>query len=105
MKIENLTEHPVIILDKQNKVIMHIPPSGQVARVKKITERVGEMGAIPVSSSRFATIKGLPNERRNCVFIVSKMVHEAANWRDDLYYPAEKVYENRRCIGCKSLGR
>ena len=105
MKIENLTEHPVIILDKQNKIIMHIPPSGQVARVKKVTERVDQMGAIPISSARFAKIKGLPDKKRNCVYIVSRMVHEAAQGREDLYYPSEKVYKDKKCIGCKSLGR
>jgi len=103
MKIENLTEHPVVILDKKNKVIMHIPPSGQVARVKKIIERTGFMGAIPLSCSRFAKIKDLPDQKNNCVYIVSKMVHDAAG-RSDLYYPAEKVYENGKCVGCRSLG-
>ena len=104
MKIINLTPHPVIILNNNKKVIMHLEPSGEVARVTKITEQVDHLGAIPVSRARFGKIKGLPDAGRNCVYVVSKMVHEAANGRNDLYYPAEKVSEGNRVIGCRSLG-
>jgi len=103
--IKNLTDHPIVILNSDNKRIMYLHPEGEPARVKKIVEQVDYLGAIPLSEARFGKIKNLPPPSPNVIYIVSKMVFEAAKDRSDLYYPAEKIRDNKgRVLGCKSLG-
>ena len=108
MKIVNLTPHAInlIIGDQQ----LTVEPSGQVARVsvhiEKIGEIDGEIEGIPITTSVFGEVEGLPEAKANVVYLVSSLVAQRVKERNDVFIPNESVRDSEgRIIGCKSLGR
>ena len=106
MKIINLTPHELTFVNDDGTVIAKIPPSGTVARVASTSKKVGEIDGIPVFSTEFGDVVGLPDPEEGAVYITSTIVAQAAAraGRTDVYSPAELVRdENGAVIGCKGL--
>ena len=87
MKLINLTPHEVTIYDESGNVRLRIPPSGQVARVKPVQVKVGEVNGIPVFKTEFFEVEGLPDPQPNTIYIVSLLVLQACPHRKDLVAP------------------
>lgn len=109
VKVVNLTPHEVTVrvqiwdeLNDETREMEHsFPPSGQVARVKVVSEYVssvphvfvdgyrGFFGGIPVYRSEFGEIEELPDPEEGTVYIVSTLVAQAAaaSGRKDVVAP------------------
>lgn len=106
MKIINLTPHSITFLDKDGNVLIHVDPSGSLARVSVSKEHVDTYGGIPVKKSVFGEVEGLPDPQENTIYIVSSLVAQRCRGRDDVFIPDDSVRdEGGRIIGCRSLGR
>ena len=104
IKIINLTQHNVNIVNKEGKIIKVFEPSGIVARCTQSTTTLGKINDIPITQSTFGEVEGLPQEEKNTFFIVSRLVLSACKDRHDLLVPNELIRdENGNIIGCKSL--
>jgi hypothetical protein len=104
-KIVNLTPHAITIVSENGDILRKIEPSGMLARCSVRTECVGEMDGIPVTTSVFGQVEGLPEPEEGTIYIVSSLVAQRVN-RDDVFIPNESVRDEQgRIIGCKSLGR
>ena len=101
----NLTPHKVTFLDESNNVIREIEPSGILARVTANTVALGMLEDIPVTSTEFGDVYGLPEEDDIHVYIVSSLVAQAMKDRNDIFIPNESVRDDKGLIiGCRSLG-
>ena len=101
----NLTPHDITFISEngENRII---PPSGELARVAAKTVTVGYIDGIPVTTTEFGAVEGLPEPAANTIYIVSSLVAQRVPERIDVYVPSESVRdENGRIIGCKSLGK
>lgn len=87
LKIVNLTPHVVRVSDKSGSVTEY-PASGVVARVNENSKEVGKIGGVPLCSISYGDLAGLPKPKDLTLYIVSKVVFDAAIERDDLVYPA-----------------
>lgn len=116
MRIVNLTPHVINIVTAEGLPVMDILPSGEVARVRSYTIEVGELEAetdmagidvkIPLTSTEYEAVEGLPSPRLGTVYVVSSLVAQRVKGRDDVLIPNESVRdENGRIVGCRSLGR
>ena len=99
MKLINLTPHTVRLNGGKE-----FPPSGQVARVKAnhvlygwISEGPDEVvelnddffrDAVPVYTTVFGQVEGLPEPTKDKMYIVSHVVAAACRDRDDVVCPA-----------------
>jgi len=82
----NLTPHSIKIYEGKD-VILEVPPSGEVARVKKRTLRTYDIEGIPVTVYEDGAVEGMPEEEENVYLIVSSMVLDALPYRRDLLAP------------------
>ena len=104
MNIINLTPHSVVIVREGGNIT--IPASGTLARVAARTATVGEIDGIPVTSTEFGEVEGLPAPTPGTAYVVSSIVASRVPDREDVFIPNESVRdENGRIIGCRSLGR
>lgn len=105
MNIVNLTPHAINLIGENGKQ-RTITPSGNLARVAAKTVIVGNIDGIPVTTTEFGEVEGLPEPSENTIYVVSSLVAQRTPERTDVYIPSESVRdENGRIIGCKSLGR
>lgn len=103
MNIINLTPHTVNIM--HNDVETTIEPYGIVARCTVNEELIGYVNDIPVYKTVMGDVVYLPEPKDGVVFIVSRVVAEAAKGRDDLYIPTKSIRDSAgRIIGCEGLG-
>ena len=109
----NLTPHDIVFVDGDNNPVLTVAPSGQLARVSVKTVPVGELNVmgvkIPITTSSFGDVTGLPDEEDGTAFIVSLAVinalHKQGINRSDLYIPNESIRNDKgQVIGCKSAG-
>ena len=104
MTIVNLTPHAVTFIKDDGNAI--VPPSGTVARLTTETKTIGNIDGIPVTTTVFGDITGLPDRKPDTVYIVSALVAGRVPDRDDVFIPNDSVRDEAgRIIGCKSLGR
>lgn len=104
MKIINLTPHAVTVAG------ITIEPSGIVARVSATTADAGSVDfnetSIPLTTTVYGEVQGLPDQRDDTLLIVSSMVAARCKDRTDVFIPNEPIRDAEgRIIGCKSLGR
>ena len=104
-KIVNLTPHAVNFCVDGN--VLTIPASGQLARVSVQTVPTGEViNGIPVMSSVYGNVEGLPAPQDGVVFLVSTLVAGRVTDRNDVFVPNDFVRDDQgRITGCRSLGR
>jgi hypothetical protein len=123
----NLTPHAITIVNENNSVLMSIPPSGKIARLKANTEKLVTLNnGVPLSHTVFGSPTDLPDELTSefgdydndwseqdddyystprTYYIVSQLIKTAFPKRQDLLVPAEVVRDdNGVIIGCRSLG-
>ena len=60
MNIINLTPHAITICGADGSIILTIPASGNLARVSAHTVQTGEIDGIPVTSTVYGEVEGLP---------------------------------------------
>lgn len=110
--IVNLTPHAIDVLEKRDDdtytTIVSIPPSGTIARLDQTTERIGMIGDIPITTTEFGEIEGLPPYDGNKKYIVSypiaKQLGSNAFIRNDILIVNESVRDSEgKIIGCLSL--
>jgi hypothetical protein len=133
MIINNMTPHPIIILNEENKVIARFESVGQIRlSAKTVADELiihhepcrggiddhehsiycgcpgwdGWKIAVPTSRTVFGDPQGLPEFVAGTWYIVSQIVKSALPGRTDLLVPAEVVRDaSGNIIGCRSLGR
>ncbi len=108
MNLINLTPHDINVVGLDGKVT--IPKSGKIARcsTKTMASKNIEFEdvTIPVYATTIGSVEGLLDEEDGTMFIVSRMVLDAAKDRADLLAPGELVRDEKgNPIGCKGLTR
>ena len=101
-KFINLTSHTI------NEVTtgLAIPASGRVARVKSSTIKAGEHAGVPIYSSTFGEIEGLPEPVDNVIYIVSALALNAVPDRADVVAPGNLQRDEKgQPIGCCGFRR
>jgi len=92
-----------------------LPPSGTVARCKTDRQQVdsfiledvdGWDITVPITSTKFGEVEGLPEPQEDTIYIVSNLVAQAASDREDVFFPDDVVRdEEGKIIGCRALGK
>ena len=101
----NLTPHEITLFGDNDKVLATFPPSGNIARVSAKTIRVASINHIPISTTSYGEVEGLPEPNDDEVYIVSSLVAQRCQGRKDVFIPNESVRDEKgRIIGCRSLG-
>lgn len=104
-KYVNLTPHQITLCG------MTIAPTAPAARVEVKKYRIdvlgyGVSGTVPVLRSHFGDVLDLPAPVPGTVYIVSRLVVEAAPKRHDIYFPELLIRDSEgRIIGAEALGR
>ncbi len=106
IKIHNKTPHDVVILDKNDQEIKRFRAEEPAIRLGAEVKKVGILGHVPLTKTKFTDTQGLPQYEKGVYYIVSQIVKSNLPHRKDLLVPAEIVVrsETRRIVGCKSLG-
>ena len=103
MQFMNLTSHDI------NEVTtgLAIPPSGRVARVKASTIKSAEHAGVPIYSSTFGAVEGLPEPQTDVIYIVSALALNAVPTnRTDVVSPGSlQRNEHNQPIGCCGFRR
>ena len=88
MKIINLTPHEITVRLETGEEIT-FPASGEVARVKTVSEDAGEVAGVPVVTQSYDEIQGLPEPEEGTLYLVSLVVRQAAReqGRTDIISP------------------
>jgi hypothetical protein len=95
-KLVNMTANTVKVYDaNNNKLLLVLPPSGQVTHVTYKQELVDTLDGIPVYNSVYNTVDNLPDEEANTKFIVTSQVRMTFPNRRDFYSPGELVYNSQ----------
>jgi hypothetical protein len=100
MNILNLTPHEITLCGKK------LPSSG-VARVAQTTQQVAEINGIPVNKLSFGQVMGLPEERKDTIYIVSRIVAEAVKGQRNDVFIVDKTVRNEQgqIVGCEALAK
>ena len=102
--IYNLTPHTVNIVREDLSPVYTINPEENSVRCPQETKIINNIGGIPITSTTFGEVEGLPEEKENVYYIVSRLVLNACKDRHDLLVPNELVRDGEgHIIGCKSL--
>jgi hypothetical protein len=106
IEIHNKTTQDVVILDKDDQEIKRFKTEGAAICLGTEVERVGTLGHVPLTKTRFKETQGLPQYKESVYYIVSQQVKSNLPDRKDLLIPAEVIVRNRtkQVIGCRSLG-
>jgi len=127
-RIVNLTPHPLVIQrtcplcngqgcedsrgECQQGVITETIESSGIARVEATETVVGEFAGVPVVTTEFGRVTGLPDQmfEPGSGFVVSSIAAQAAirenPFRIDIFVPARPVRDEKgRIIACTALGR
>ena len=103
LTIINATPHAINVMDGDNNIIRTFAPSGICPRCAVTRETVGTVNGIPVNKSVFGEVVGLPEYSEDTIYIVSRVVAEAAK-RNDLFIVDDAVRDEAgRIIGCRAL--
>lgn len=106
MNIVNCTPHPVVFIpdgDKPNRIIR---PSGTIPRVaeKPINWTVIDGVQSVVLHDLDIRVAGLPAPAADTMYIVSRLVFDAADDRADLAVPYDFIRDaDGRIVGCRKL--
>lgn len=110
--IVNLTPHPLVLLCVTGT--QRVPQSGNIARVRHEQVPLDPVGGIPVYTTEYKEIEGLPEPRDGVTFIVSSLIQHALKQkgieRPDVLSPGtgpndSAVKENNRIVAVTRLVR
>jgi hypothetical protein len=85
MELVNLTPHPITIQPTGAPPVT-IPVSGRIARLDSAQETDAEIAGVPVVTTRFGQVIGLPDPEPGKVYIVSSIVAQHVR-RPDVVSP------------------
>ena len=108
MSIINLTPHELKLFNEDGRLVATITPSGQVARVRTQSVRVGEHAGVPLYRTEFGDVEGLPAPQPDTIYVVSGLVraHPAVASREDVYSPGRLLRDAEgRVVGAVGLTR
>ena len=102
MTLINLTPQEVTLCG------MRIKPDGTLARVTMTRKQTGQLDIdgtiVPIYSTAYGAVTGLPRPNDGVGYIVSALVRSAAPDRRDIYSPADLVRDAAGIVtGCNSL--
>lgn len=109
MTLINLTPHQICIWRKGEKILTL--PSRGVARAYSKEDNLGVLEEssgvnIPLFSTCFGKVTGLPKQKPGVGYVVSRTVAEQARNRFDLFVPGHPVRDGEGVIiGCECLMR
>jgi len=104
----NLTPHAIRVCRPDGSLIVEIPPSGHVVRVKTELRRDGAIGPVWMWREAMVDLVDLPPPSPGIIYIVSKIVAVFARalGRSDLVVPGPLIRDSEgRVIGCVGLSR
>lgn len=102
-QVVNLTPHALNVHDLAGNVTT-FPASGTVARCSTTTTQVGEADGLPLFSTTFGEVVGLPDAQDGVLLVVSALVRQAVSHRKDVVSPGELVRDDSGTpVGCKGL--
>lgn len=125
MTIINLTPHPLVLEIQRaeepmsdDRTYQTIESSG-IARCEATETEVAVIEGIPVVTTQFGAVTGLPASRFVCgeelgaatrpfaaIYVVSSITAQAVPDRRDVFVPARPVRDEKgRIIACRALGR
>ena len=107
MKILNYTPHVINICNEMGQVTASYNSVGN-ARVTTRQEEVGKVNEIAVYATEYGEVEGLPDKQDDTFIIVSFMVKQAMQGRQDLICPNTSPNgvvrnESGQIIGVKSF--
>lgn len=103
VEIINATPHAINVVNEKMEVVASFEPTISV-RVASTTQVVGTLNSIPLDTTVFGEVEGLPKYQDGIYYIVSRLVKSALPDRKDLLCPGQQVRnETGQVIGCKSL--
>lgn len=102
--IVNKTPHTVYVYDDDSILLAEYQPDSVPVRIKADVKRIGDLAEIPLTSTVYGDLEGLPDEQPGVYYIVSGLVKAACPERKDLLVPSEQLRDSEgRVIGCKSF--
>ena len=107
MTIINLTPHTLNIIGADGSV-REEAPSGVVARVTTSRTQTGEVHGLPLFTTTYGEVTGLPAPVEGVILVVSGLVagHPSVRDRADVYSPGELVRgADGQPVGCRGLTR
>ncbi len=106
MKIVNLTPHDINIIGEIGEVVQTFPASGELARCSVSREQVDAINSVPVNRTVFGEVTGLPEQQEGVVYVVSALVAQAVDGRDDVVIPDDAVRDEQgRIVGCRAFAK
>jgi hypothetical protein len=103
LNIINLTPHP-LVLETENSTIT-IESSG-IARCKAIETEADHIDGVPIVTTQFGAVTGLPDPAPDVVYVVSSITAQAVPDRQDVFVPARLVRDDKgRIVACRAFGR
>lgn len=109
IKLVNLTPHTLNIYDtKGEKLLLTLPPSGQIARYAMETNLAEEIKVglvvVPLLEENGGEVEDLPKPKAGIIYVVSASVRQVLPKRVDIVSPGELIRDqDGRPIGCKGL--
>lgn len=103
--IVNLTPHPINVI-QNGKPVLTIPTSGTIARCTQKDTLQGDLNGIPLYTTTFGNVSGIPEEQEDVFYVVSLLVAQAVQNRKDLLITVKAVRDEQgRIIGCGGLSQ
>lgn len=108
-RVVNLTPHAINFVSHAGEHVS-LPPAGTVARVEtsESSDGVVDVEGCEIEVGRILDlgVVGLPPEDGEAMFVVSRVVAQAAPERRDLLFPLDLLRdESGTVMGCRRLGR
>lgn len=101
--IVNATPHAINVVNEKMEVVASFEPTISV-RVASTTQVVRSLNGIPLDTTLFGEVEGLPQYQEGVYYIVSRLVKSALPERPDLLCPGQQVRDEKgQVVGCKSL--
>ena len=75
MQLQNLTPHPLVLLCVTGT--QRVPQSGNIARVRHEQVPLDNAAGIPVFTTVYKDIEGLPEPREGVTYVVSSLIQHA----------------------------
>lgn len=102
----NLTPHPVNVVDGEDRAVLTIQPEPTPARVATTTSVVGTHDGVPIIETAFGEVTDLPEPQAGTLYVVARLVIQAAPDRTDLVAPGDLVRDGEgRIVGCRNFSR
>ncbi len=85
-ELVNLTAHEITFVTKDGEI--KLKPSGKIARVSSVTRIEGEINGIPLARTRFGKVEGLPEPKKDTIYVVSfPVLQYLCGTREDVVAP------------------